>query len=376
MFYSRKSQVIDHHLTYLHSQKVFTGQYWDEFALTCSLIPDHAKVLMLGLALGGGIRPLFSSTKKIELTCVDYDKESVQKCRDLYQKCFPDIQFKTITADAKEFLKNDDQKYDAIWFDIYADAAYSTLAFDPEFMNLIQRRLTVKGALLVNAYGLPNHFSPLTANNIQQNCASFLKSQFGFAAAIPFRRNMTLVVSSASPTQYPVKANESLNAMDQFTFDFIQKKVSQQIQLDELAGANKIDPHQMQFAAIDTHMRQCWSNLRERLNSSGFDLKENREFISLIQNPERCEKVILHLISKNDLTVCFLPILASGESHLQELNIDWLFDWTEKNRNYLSESLKTHFQLIWLTQLWALVIHPHGRYKKFYFRFLTLMQNL
>ncbi len=375
MFYSHKSQVIDHHLTYLHTQKVFTGQYWDEFALTCSIIPEQAQVLMLGLSMGGGIRPLLSSTKKIKLTCVDYDNDSVQKCRELYKDYFPGVKFESITAEAKEFLKKDSDKYDAIWFDIYESESYSPLAFDAEFMKLIRSRLTDNGILLLNSYGLPNHFMPLKANGVQHKLASFLKSQFGFVAAIPFRRNITFVVSAVSIKESLAKAHESLNPIDRFTFDFIQNKIRHRLLFDELNSLKGLELHETQFTSIDTHMRQCWSNLRELLNLFDLNVKENSEFISLIQNQERCERVIRHLIQNKDLSVCFIPILASGESHMQELQLDWLFEWTEQNKSYLSQTLKSYFNLIWLTQLWTLIIHPHGRYKKYYFRFLSLMQN-
>lgn len=375
MFYSQENLVVDHDLTYLHTQKVFTGQYWDEFALTCSLVPDQGKVLMLGLSMGGGIRPILSSTKKIELTCVDYDENSVENCRQLYKKCFPDVIFQSIVADAAEFLKNDTQKYDAIWFDIYESAAYSLLAFDSEFIGRIQNRLTSQGVLLVNSYGLPNHFSPIEKNGVQQNFVSFLKMQFGSVASIPYRRNMTFIASSAKAKIYSTEAHGALNAIDRFTFDFMQKRTERQISFNKIISENKVDVDQMQFAEIDTQMRQAWSNLRDGLNESGFNLKENSEFIFLIQNQNLCIQVIKHLIQNGDASVCFIPILASGESHIQRLNIDWLFDWTEENQNYLSNALKSDFQLVWMAQLWALIIHPHGRYKKYYFRYLALIRS-
>ncbi|MBC7740992.1 MAG: hypothetical protein H7061_02265 [Bdellovibrionaceae bacterium] len=375
MFYSQKSKIIDHNLTYLHSQKVFTGQYWDEFALTSSLVPDNAEVLMLGLSLGGGIRPILSGDKIISLTCVDYDSPSVNKCKSFYKEYFPEIKFKAITEDAKIYLSQCSKKFHAIWLDIYEAEAYSSLYFEQDFMNLIKSSLENGGVLLVNSYGLPNHFSPLELDGVQNHLAKFLAANFESLRSIPFRRNITFVASNAPAKIYETQPQAALNAMDKFTFKFIQQKLqasaSQEITFNTESSAPTVKEYK--FGEIDNQMRAQWQELRNLIKPIGISLNENKEIVMLLENQTQCAKALKHLLDINPRLACFVPILGAGESHSQALDIGWIFDWTYNNIALLKEKLNEDFGDIWLCQLWSLVIHPNGQFKAEYFKMLEML---
>src|SRR5262245_51855113 len=88
---------------------IFTGQYWDEFALTGSFVKPDAKVLILGFAMGGGVRSLLSSVEKAAITGVDADGKILDDASALYRTHFPQIQIEFVQAFAQAFLQTGEE---------------------------------------------------------------------------------------------------------------------------------------------------------------------------------------------------------------------------------------------------------------------------
>ena len=104
-------------------------------------------------------------------------------------------------------------------------------------------------------------------------------------------------------------------------------------------------------------------------------LDKPRDLLTLIQNSESCTKYLDQALACADRSIHFMPILATGESFVQKLDVDWLFNWTFANIERLAHVYPDEARHIWLTQLWALVIHPSKIYRQHCFRLFKLIQE-
>lgn len=376
MFYNENSEIIDNPSTYLNPRQVFTGNYWDEFGFTSFLVPNNAKVLMLGLASGGGLRPLFSATKNIQLKCVDIDTKSIENCRQIFDQNFAKIKFEIITAEAKKFLQDSHDLYDLIWLDLYHTDSYSELYFDHDFLALLKLHLGAKGVLAANAYGLPTQFKPLSTASAQRECARRLQQHFSFVGTIPNRRNQTLLASTTKPALLEAQPNPALSSLDKLSF-YVQGARLQHLQEIPKLSEIPIDlTVATKFHELDRHMRSGWQDVLQTIRFYDVSLNSPMELLDLVQNQKQCEAFLVKsLLSQNYAVIEFLPILCAGESYVHDLDVSWIFPWVLKNHHKISQNQRRHFLQIWLTQLWFLILHPSKKYRPYCFQIFALFKE-
>lgn len=375
MFYSAKIPTIDTKDTHLLPQQVFTGNYWDEFGFTPFLVPENANVLMLGLSLGGGIRPLLSSTKNIRLTCIDIDEESVNACKENFHTCFTDLSFATEVSDAAVYLEKKEARFDLIWLDIYEQDSYSSLVFNQDFLAKVKKNLTPEGVLAVNAYGLPNQFKPLEKPGVQSELAGTLQKAFGYVGHLPFRRNQTLFASQERPKIFPANPHPCLSALDKKSFAVQKQRIEDMSSVPTpIPGAINLQKTS-KFIEIDKEMRQGWSGVVSKLAELDVHIEILSDLLSLIQNEAICSAVLDKALLRKDDFVSFVAILAAGEFHIQDLELSWLFAWTSQNRSQMQATFEQMYRQIWLPQLWSLTLHPSRKYRHFCFQVSELLQE-
>jgi hypothetical protein len=373
MFYSSIAKVIDTHSTYLDTKRVFTGHYWDEFALTGALAPDGAKVLMLGLSLGGGIRPILASNRSFELTAVDRDADTVARCDRFYNQHFPDLKFKAIAADALEFVQTTRETFDVIWLDIYLESGYSPLYFEPKFFEQILRCLSSSGVLLVNSFGIPNQFCPLDRPGVQTDLCAGLQSTFDFVGAIPYRRNITFVAGRSKPKIRNIEISENLLSFDKAGLLVGNLKVRDLSDLPRTKFNSDISLRS--FHVIDIRMHDLWREVITALKRYDVYLGQPRELLQFVQDVEAAPYVLDRALEEgSELLLSTFPILAAGESHLHPLKLDWLFQWAAENSKRLQSEYGVLYRQLWLPQLLSMVLQSSGRYKHHYFQVSQLMQ--
>lgn len=373
MFYSSTPNIINDNSSYLHSRHVFSGQYWDEFGMTAYLVPDNAKVLMLGLSLGGGVRPLLASSKNIELTCVDLDQQSMERCRSYYRKHFSGLRFATVIASAEDYLSQCKEKYDCIWLDIYENESYSPLLLGDTLYSRIRQSLTTSGVLLINAYGIPNQFAPLRRGGIQSLVASAVAKSFPFLSAIPYRRNVTFIAAGEPPEIYPCTAHAELAPLDQVAFQSLELKLRD---LKPIQATLPVKAVTGEFSAIDQEMRGLWKEILSELANRNVHLSHAGELLDLIQSDARAIEILdSALIDKHTTLLSSFVILCAGESHLRPLHVDWIFDWSLCNAERLATDVPALYRDIWLPQLTSMILQTSGRYKKHYFKVLSLLKR-
>lgn len=371
MFYSAKPLKINNMTSVVDTSQVFTGQYWDEFGITPYLLPDRAKVLMLGLAWGGGVRPLLSSSKQIFLHTVDLNSHTNQVTQDNFLSYFPKLHLKIETADAQKYLRTSKEKWDAIWVDIYADDGYAPLMTEKKFIHEIKSSMNPIGIALFNLFGIPNQFGPLVQNGPQSYIFSLIHSCFSHTRILPYRRNLTVIASNSPIQIYPTEPHPELSAIDKTAFKNFKNRVLNLLP-NETSTFEKPPADQMQFSAIDQKMRAHWQTVIGNLSLLGVQISHPMQLLDLIQDCDACNEW-LKKIGSEEAWIEFLPILCAGETHLRDLNVDWIFSWTVENCDFLAKRLPRIYRQIWLPQLWSMVLHPSKRFRKYYFELLPLM---
>lgn len=374
MFYSQSPLRIKEQTSVIDERQVFTGQYWDEFGVTAHLIPDEARVLMAGLAFGGGIRPILASGKKIELHAVDLDPRTNASCRDQFSAHFPSIKFSIHTADARSYLENESNAWDAIWIDLYAYDGYLELLLDPSFFRQVKGALKPGGVALFNLFGIPNQFQPLRQFGPQASAYSFICQEFRETRLMPYRRNMTVMASQGPLKIYPTDSHPALSQLDRATLKLFERRLNWMGKVQISSNLSHLPSSETKFEAIDRRMRAGWVEILQNLGRLDVQLEQPSQLLNLIQDEKACDQW-LRRVEQEEPWLEFLPILCAGESDLRELNVHWIFDWTVCNQDLLKSRWPRIYNQIWLPQLWSLILHPSRKFRRHYFRFLPLLNE-
>ncbi len=374
MFYSATPLKIKEKTSVVDDSQVFTGQYWDEFGVTGHLVPHQARVLMLGLAYGGGIRPILASNKKVELHVVDLDSRTNERCKDQFANHFPEIEFTVHTSDAESYLQNSSETWNAIWIDLYAFDGYIDLLSKREFLNQIKSALKPGGVALFNLFGIPNQFDPLSQPGPQSFIYSAIRKEFAEVRTLPYRRNLTVVASETSIRTYPTESHPDLSGLDKTTFNLLKRRLVWLDNAEPQAKANSLTAEEGKFEHIDQMMRSNWKVVLERLSRLGVKMDRPVQLLDLIQDRRACEEW-LRQVESEESWIEFLPILCAGESDLRTLKVDWIFEWTALNQRMLESRFPRVYNQIWLPQLWSMVLHPSKKFRKHYFGMLPLLSD-
>lgn len=375
MFYAPQSPKISNQWTHLDPSQVFTGQYWDEFGLTPHLVPDGAKVLMLGLARGGGIRPILSSTKELHVTAVDLDKALVAECQTQFANDFPVLNFTSLVAEARDYIFANQNLFDCIWLDVYLEDSYSELYFDNDFFQQVRASLTKTGVLMINAYGLPNQFKPLTRGGAQAQHLLSLARVFDFVAAIPHRRNLTFIACDEKPIVYSSSPHPQLNLIDRRSMQGHSLRLMD-LQCIDMANVYSRPLESLKFRVMDQHMQSLWPEMVADLQRLGCKLSAPIEILRLIEDPIASAAVLDNaLINRAELVLACFPILYAAEFQMRDLNIEWLLNWFLKNAEELRNENPRAFREIWLAQLWAIILRAPERLEKHQNILWTVMEK-
>lgn len=141
-------------------------------------------VLMLGLAGGGAIRPLYKRFRIETLTVIDHDAQMAAVARDL-KLYAPHPEPAIIIADAQEGLMELDRQYDLIIVDLFSGEDPSALCIEPQFIALLKQRLS--GALLVNVYKRAEYLHTIAQRFNDAQIFDFKANRLGLFSDAPTR---------------------------------------------------------------------------------------------------------------------------------------------------------------------------------------------
>ena len=174
---------------------VLTDGYWDGFLVvpfaTGSRKPP-ASIAALGTAGGTVPRAYAHYFPDTRIDAVDIDPELFEighRYFDLERR----PQLREIAQDARPFLRQTDERYDAIFVDAYRQPYIPFYLTTKEFFELVRDRLNPGGSVVVNI-GHPND-SP----KLEQAMSATMGAVFKHVARDPIRSQNSLVIASDVP---------------------------------------------------------------------------------------------------------------------------------------------------------------------------------
>ena len=108
------------------------------------------KILVLGVALGGILVHLLDKLPNAEGTGVDITSQYYH----IIRKYTDNDRLELIEADANEFVKNHETKFDIIIVDIFDNITIPEFVLSRKFLNNIKNKLNPHGKILINTIGI------------------------------------------------------------------------------------------------------------------------------------------------------------------------------------------------------------------------------
>jgi hypothetical protein len=337
VFYNSSAARIVSDASHIEFDRIFCGQYWDDFAIA-SLLGAQEKqsisVLMLGLALGGGIRPILANGRVSRIVAIDVDGDAAGECIRLYKGNFPLIKFEVIVSDALTYLQGALEKFDVIFVDLYTNESYAESMFDRELYSNLRACLNDGGHVAFNAFGLPSHLGPFSGATPQAYLAALLNESWDSIFLVPHRRNSTLIVGAdivGLPTPEP---SADLTTGDRVALRLLRFRLqfAQRVQVEKPDWDNS----QALFYSIDAEMRRRWVPLMPELSSIfNRNIQRTSDLATLLSDVPLCRSVQDQLWADNHPLVTMLPILIAGEMNRAPIDARWLPQWaTWQMNNY------------------------------------------
>jgi len=170
-----------------------TGDYWDEFLVLpfAALGRAPRSVAILGDAAGTTARAYGHYLPSTRVDGVELDGELTSIGRRLFDLRGPRL--RTVTADARPFLRATHRRYDAIFLDAYRQPYIPFYLATREFFTLCRRRLTPGGAVVVNV----GH--PEGSSRLERVLTATLRASFAHVERDPSQATNTVLVATQAP---------------------------------------------------------------------------------------------------------------------------------------------------------------------------------
>jgi spermidine synthase len=175
-------------------RSVLTGGYWDDqLVATYTVSPQPPRrIAILGFAGGTTARAFAKYHPSTRIDGVEIDGELFKIARD-YFGVRPRPQLVEHTDDARPFLRDTKQRYDAIFVDAYRQPYIPFYLSTREFFELARDRLTPRGVVVLNV----GH--PTGNRKLEQVLTATMGAAFRHLARDPVQPSNTLLLASQHP---------------------------------------------------------------------------------------------------------------------------------------------------------------------------------
>lgn len=325
-------QSIKERLERVKSERIFCGQYYDEMGCV-GFLGDSSKrkisVLMLGLSDGVALAPIAASTRVASLTAVDMDKTAYDRSLDNRNLISDHIDFYSIVADAANFLVITPDQYDVIIVDLYTQSAYASVTFEYEFHQLLKSRLSPRGHIIFNGFGIPMNLDPFGGPTPQAWLAHCLQKSWGDIHHLSHRRNATFIIGPSIEFIHGASsAGESLCASDQLFMDIMKLRL--RYLTPTINSYTVLTSPALDFAGIDLEARRRWNNslpILSKFLPTSLSLSNTTDLLALLDNPNACQALQERLFKEKSSLRHTLALLVAGEVNFSDRDFSWLLDW-------------------------------------------------
>jgi len=169
--------------------------------------PGPSRVFIAGGAEGATLREVLAHRSVKEAVMVDIDEEAVDVCRrflpSLHQGSFDDSRVELLHMDARKYLAESKQKFDAIVMDITdpVEGGPSWMLYTREFYRIVSERLAPGGIVAVQS-GPCNLHDMAVFTAINRTLREVFPDVFPYTAVVPSfggAWGFTLVAKTADP---------------------------------------------------------------------------------------------------------------------------------------------------------------------------------
>jgi len=169
--------------------------------------PGPSSVFIAGGAEGATLREVLAHRSVKEAVMVDIDEEAVDVCRrflpSLHQGSFDDSRVELLHMDARKYLAESKQKFDAIVMDITdpVEGGPSWMLYTREFYRIVSERLAPGGIVAVQS-GPCNLHDMAVFTAINRTLREVFPDAFPYTAVVPSfggAWGFTLVAKTADP---------------------------------------------------------------------------------------------------------------------------------------------------------------------------------
>jgi spermidine synthase len=170
-----------------------TGGYWDDFLVLPHAVLPHPprRVAILGNAAGTVARAYGHYFRSTWVDAVEIDRRLTEIGRRLFGLGGPRL--RTITADARPFLRSTNERYDAIFVDAYRQPYIPFYLTSREFWELTRKRLAPGGVVVMNV----GH--PEGDNRLERALTATTRSAFPSVARDAVEPTNSLLAASTAP---------------------------------------------------------------------------------------------------------------------------------------------------------------------------------
>ena len=170
-----------------------TGDYWDDFlVLPRAVLPGPPRRLaILGNAAGTTARAYGHYFPATRIDAVEIDGRLTDIGRRYFDLRGPHL--RTVTADARPYLRATAARFDAIFLDAYRQPYIPFYLATEEFFELARARLATGGVVVVNV----GH--PEGSDRLERAIAATMTRAFPYVARDPVEPTNSLLVASTEP---------------------------------------------------------------------------------------------------------------------------------------------------------------------------------
>ncbi|MFN3454494.1 MAG: spermidine synthase [Pseudobdellovibrio sp.] len=338
----------------LSTDRIFNGNYWDDFCLPIFLRKNIKRVLMLGVGYGAGIRSLLAAKPDLQIVGVDIDASSNQVCREFYNQSLG-LNLEIITTSAEVYVQQCQESFDLVWIDLYDQKGALPATYDDQFWKKIESCLNVGGLVAKNAYGIANHLEKYVEATLTKFYLYQGVKYFNFYKIFPHRRNTTLVFSKNEfESNFEEHDKLSFLKFDDFSTLKMQQQRSQSIDYKiSILTDHKNLFREYSFEYLNQQQKLAWKKFLTELNNvlSDVDFLTISSLVEYIKKTENCEDLLTVLCQKRSGCMLFIPTYLAAEVHNTEDDYIWLIDVFIKLKESIKESQYHVWQHIFIPQM-------------------------
>lgn len=362
--------------SYTDTSSVFSGQYFDDFSLPSQLRPHlNQKVLMLGLGLGSGVRPILASNQVSSVVGVDADPLSVAAAGHFFSEHFPELSLRIERADAFAFLKNtEDGSFDTIWIDLFDKDGFSSCLADRRFFEMLPSKLTRDGIVAINAFTIPVFLGMFAEHSPEARISASLKETFDNVGFFPYRRNITLLASNAPLENNLLRERSPLLNLEDFRILSANGvRAARGPDTPRFApnkSSSKSDPDCLKFENINKELAQALSKLEESWREKGRMGGEER-FLEIVKTRERACRLTDILVETDPGELKALTVAISLLINSCAEDFSWYVEKMlglaeDPHRVGCDDLVRCHLpQLLSMTRNCSMQFNPERRYAQY-----------